>query len=210
MDVDEQPNRRKRKIDLIDEANIDIVVDEMMKNRRLFKKKKEHTESDIISYAAYDDRPLLSNGQRTHNIFRMSPDDRKYFLATHPNPYNYPQQYIDIYREECTYRKPMGYDHCYDITNVKLFKTNDKINTKIRNITNVNCIKSVEPVEPDLKYVFSEPILRNTINQSSRPDFPVTFYMENVERFFEFLEIDKDFYDERKLNGFDFNLQRFA
>ena len=196
MDVESEINQRKRKNDLTNDEDIDIVVDEMMKNRTLFKRKRVNDYHNVVSTIPYDDRPMLSNGQRTHNIFRMSPHERKHFLTSHPNPYNYPQQYIDLYREECKYRKPMGYDHCYDITNVKLFKSNDELNTKIRNITNINCIKSVDPVESEVNYEMSV----SDLKYEDMYDFFPRLYIKDFDAKLKSVDVDTDLYTEYYLN----------
>lgn len=132
--------------------------DEIFENEKFYTSKRRIIEhDDLFSFKPYDDRNIINQtGLKTHNIFKMDEEQRKNFLLHHPNPFNYPHKYMEIYSKERNLRCPTGFTNCIDITDTKLIRNDGKTGSKhkIKNITNINCFKTKEIKESNIKLSF--------------------------------------------------------
>lgn len=64
-------------------------------------------------------------------MFSLSKDERKILINTTRNPFNYNEQYFEIYEKEKTYKNLRNFDHLNDITNYNLEYRTSSINNNI-------------------------------------------------------------------------------
>lgn len=137
----------------------------------------ENNNEEIFSINSYDNR--INDASPCPPIFEMSEDERKYMIANHPNPYGYPETYIQIMNREKSLRITEGCDpyiNCVFLGNGREIASQGRINTLLSQHRNINCIRSKQMEHFDCNFFHFCGLYRELIRKQGYKTYPFSEY----------------------------------